>query len=93
MLPSGFEPEAAEELERAQEWYEERVPGLGGEFVRAVKAVVAQAAREPEFYPVVHRDIRRGTVRRFPYGVLYGIREGQRGLRRLPLEPRSGRLA
>ncbi len=52
-----------------------RLPGLGDELVRAVKAVVARASREPEFYPVVHRDIRRGPVRRFPYGVLYGIRD------------------
>ena len=44
MLPAEFEPEAAAELEEAWLWYEEREPGLGDEFARAVKAVVCKGA-------------------------------------------------
>jgi len=36
-----IEPEAEAELEEAFAWYEERVPGLGSEFTRAVRAVFA----------------------------------------------------
>jgi toxin ParE1/3/4 len=31
----------------------------------------------PNQYPVVHRNVRRALVRRFPYGVFYVV-EGQR---------------
>lgn len=74
MLEAEFMPEAAAELSEAHRWYEDRVPGLGDEFVRAVKGVVAQASREPEFFPTVEADARRGLVRRFPYSVIYAVR-------------------
>ena len=42
-----FRPEAQRELLQAQDWYEERSPGLGFEFARAVDSAVARALRMP----------------------------------------------
>jgi len=61
------EPEAEVELEAAFAWYEERAPGLGSEFIRAVRAVFATISRNPEQSARVRQDIRRALVRRFPY--------------------------
>jgi len=66
-----FRPEAAVELAAAYDWYEARVEGLGNEFVRAVDACLASIERGPHVYPIVHKEIRRALLRRFPYGIFY----------------------
>lgn len=48
-------------------WYEQRAPGLGAEFLRAVDVTLAEVARMPERFPVVYRESRRALLRRFPY--------------------------
>ncbi len=65
------EPEAEAELEEAFAWYEERAPGLGNEFMRAIRASFATIHRAPEQFMRVRHDIRRALVRRFPYAVYY----------------------
>ena len=72
-----FKPEAELEMEEARSWYEEREPGLGGDFVRCVDACVALARRFPEAYPVAYRAVRMGVVRRFPYLVFYTVEPKQ----------------
>ena len=52
-------------------WYEQRSPGLGAEFLRAVDVILAEIPRMPERYPLVHREARRALLRRFPYGVYF----------------------
>jgi plasmid stabilization system protein ParE len=69
-----FRPEAAADVAEAWSWYEARERGLGDEFVRCLDAVLGRAARNAEEYPVVHRDVRRGVIRRFPYAVFYAER-------------------
>ena len=65
--------EAAADLEEAAEWYETRRAGLGGEFLRTVRALLAGIARTPHEYPVAHGEARRARVRRFPYVVFYVV--------------------
>lgn len=72
MRPRFFvEPEAEAELNEAFQWYESRVAGLGGEFMRAVRAVFAMIDRNPEQFGRVQGEIRRVLVRRFPYAIYY----------------------
>jgi plasmid stabilization system protein ParE len=52
-------------------WYEQRSPGLGAEFLRAVDVTLAEVARLPERFPAVHREARRALLRRFPYAVFF----------------------
>jgi plasmid stabilization system protein ParE len=65
---------AEAQLSEAHRWYEERAPGLGGEFLRAFDAACAQIERQPMAYPVVFLDYRRKLLRKFPFGVFY-VRE------------------
>jgi plasmid stabilization system protein ParE len=66
-------PAAAADIEDAHEWYQARRPGLGDEFLQSVTNTLGTILRQPERYPVVHRDLRRALLRRFPYGIFYKI--------------------
>ena len=63
------------DIEEAFEWYEEHNPGLGFEFIRAVDICLASIGRYPLAYPLVHREVRRALIRRFPYGIFYLVEE------------------
>jgi len=52
-------------------WYEGRAPGLGAEFLRAVDVALAEIARMPERFPVVHPACRCVLLRRFPSGIYF----------------------
>ena len=52
-------------------WYEQRSPGLGTEFLRAVDVTFAEIVRTPERFPLVHRETRRALLRRFPYSISF----------------------
>jgi len=62
-----FTPEARLDLLDAQAWYDDRVPGLGTEFVRAVDFAASGITRFPAAFPVVRGKIRKAVLRRFPY--------------------------
>ena len=64
-------PEAETEMAEAYDWYEARSSGLGADFLLSVDAVLQAAARNPGQFPVVHRSIRRGLTKRFPYQVFF----------------------
>jgi len=68
-----FRPEAEDELIDAIDWYEVRSPGLGSELLRCFDACLERVIRQPESYPVLHRETRMALVRRFPYLILYRI--------------------
>ena len=64
-------PEAEAEMIDAFDWYEERVSGLGSEFLLAVDAAFRDMLHNPCQYPFVHKKIRRVLLRRFPYEVFF----------------------
>ena len=71
--------EAEADLYEAYQWYEDRLQGLGSEFLRCVDALMTSIEGNPERYQVVYRGVvRRALTRRFPYGV-YFI-EGERSV-------------
>ncbi len=70
-----FRPEVPTELDEAALWYEQRRSGLGDEFLQAVEATRKSVEQNPQLYPVIHRNIRRALLKRFPYGIYYVIRK------------------
>ena len=48
-------------------------PGLGFEFLRAVRVALAGIERAPEQYPLALDDIRKALLPRFPYVVYFVI--------------------
>ena len=70
-----FKSVAPRELDiaEAQVWYETQQTGRGAAFHSEISQVIDRLAASPLIYQVVHRDIRRAIVRRFPYLVWYRV--------------------
>lgn len=62
-------PEAESDIADAYNWYRVQAEGLSGEFLRAVDACLSSIEREPLAYAIVHKQVRRALLRRFPYSI------------------------
>ena len=88
-----FRPEAEADVADAFAWYEEQSRGLGSHFLLCMEAALSQIKRHPDASPVVHRQIRRALLRRFPYGVfLSSRRHANRGTRGFSRQAQPGPL-
>ena len=68
--------DAAEvDLRDAYEYYEECRQGLGQDFVLCVEDSFNKILRNPQHYPVLHKNIHRTLVKRFPFGIFYVVKE------------------
>jgi len=96
-----FHPLATAEVVEAQLWYEDRVDGLGGRFLDAVRAATDRAARWPDAGTPTRRADSDDPIERkvalagFPYVVVYRVaRSHLEDSRNLELpRPRSSGLA
>lgn len=68
-------PEAEADLADAVRWYDLQRPGLGAEFQLCVEEKLERIRRTPEMHAMVYRELRRASVRRFPYAILYRVVE------------------
>lgn len=75
-----FTSEAEDELAEAVLWYQNRRKGLGTEFLKEAERVFQTIEENPRQYQVVHLDIRRANLRRFPYSVYYVIHQDTVGI-------------
>ncbi len=64
---------AQTELDQAFEWYETQQKDLGVQFLNEFDAAIRRIITYPESYILIEKDVRRCLVKRFPYGILYGI--------------------
>ena len=70
-------PQAEEELYEAARWYEEQLPGLGGDLMTEVEHWLDAIPETPLAWPLwpgvarVDPPIRRALLRRFPFAVSY----------------------
>jgi plasmid stabilization system protein ParE len=65
------------EINEAYHWYEKRREGLGNDILLCIEKKLEQISRKPELYPLVHKNVRRALINRFPYGIFY-INEAKR---------------
>lgn len=63
---------ARAELINAQDWYENEATGLGDISVPPLMGSRTHE-RQPRQFPVVHKNIRRALLRRFPYALMFVI--------------------
>jgi toxin ParE1/3/4 len=75
--PVHFSDPAAAELAAAVQWYEQRRVGLGAELFDAVTATITLIQSHPEVGALRRGRLatRQFNVHRFPYKVVYRIRE------------------
>lgn len=66
-----FRKAALIEVDESYRWYENQRRGLGEEFMLCLEETIEKISRNPDLYPIVHKNVRRAIVRRFPYGIYY----------------------
>ena len=68
--------EAESDISEYFNYYEERRPGLGHDFLGCVEEGILKIETNPLGYRKVYKELRRIAIRRFPYRIFYFI-EGQ----------------
>ena len=72
-----FHEAAVVELNEAADFYDLECPGLGLTFLQEIQTALATIAQFPEAAPLLHGRVRRKVLLRFPYTVIYSLRDGQ----------------
>ena len=72
-----FHPEAESELNEAVDYYDGCQEGLGLEFAREVYATIQNIRQFPHAWTALSRNTRRCLLKRFPYGVIYQVKNNE----------------
>ncbi len=66
--------DALSDIAEAATWYEEREPGLGGEFVRAIREAISNLPANPLAHRLRNRrNVRWSLPSQFPYRIVYRL--------------------
>ncbi len=68
-----FHPEALQEYTNTSKYYLKISSKLAKSFIDEIEKSIEQIINMPESCPVVHEDIRRFFLHRFPFGIYYSI--------------------
>lgn len=68
-----FRPEVLSDMREASDWYDEKAPGLGEEFLQECDRSFHRLAERPQQGSALPKEIRAVRLHRFPYVVYYRI--------------------
>lgn len=71
------QPRARLEIIEATGWYFERGANVAGNFMQALDATLGRIHDNPLQYQIVHSELRRAGVHRFPYALIYTASSGE----------------
>lgn len=71
MIPVVFHPKASVEVIEAILYYESQSPGLGRSLLSEIERAVEQVVTNPNGYQKIGRRVRRKSLWRFPYHMIY----------------------
>jgi toxin ParE1/3/4 len=75
MVALRLSPGATAEFDEAADWYLTEDPDLMAQFVEAINRSLARIVASPFSFPVVAgTQVRRATVKRFSYIILFSVR-------------------
>ncbi|MEW5766627.1 MAG: type II toxin-antitoxin system RelE/ParE family toxin [bacterium] len=69
--PVEYHSQAKAEIQEAIKWYDDKVEGLGLEFLFEVRYAESKIIQAPEMWPTYEGETRRYLLKRFPFGVIY----------------------
>jgi plasmid stabilization system protein ParE len=72
-----FRVPARLEIAEASDWYDAQARGLGGDFLRDIEMAFGRLRENPYQYQIVRGDLRRVTLKKFPYSVIYSVSDGE----------------
>lgn len=64
---------AAEDIVEIARWYDYKLPGLGNKFEADLENTILKLSDHPAAFAIIHEEIRRIKLKRFPYLVFYQI--------------------
>ncbi|MEO8761231.1 MAG: type II toxin-antitoxin system RelE/ParE family toxin [Bacteroidia bacterium] len=70
--------EAEKHLAKYYLYYEERLLGLGDEFISSVEKCIHYIQKNPVSNEVKYKNFRMAMIDRFPYGVFYLVNQKQK---------------
>lgn len=68
-----FHPEALQEYKNTAKYYLKISSKLAKAFINEIEKSIDQIINIPETSPIIHEDIRRFFLHRFPFGIYYSI--------------------
>jgi len=69
-----FYPDAFDEHYDSIAFYQQRLPGLGEDYLADFDTLMARICHSPNLYPIIAgSDIHRAGLKRFPYHVIYRV--------------------
>lgn len=68
-------PFAEEDLDAIHEWYQQCDENVFKRFDKAISEKLTSILSNPHQNPIIHRDIRRAVMKKFPYSIFYQIIE------------------
>jgi plasmid stabilization system protein ParE len=66
-------PAAEADIAEAVEWYEDQEPGLGARPLDEVNGLNDRIVANPLRFPAVYRGVRKASLRRFPYLLIFRL--------------------
>jgi plasmid stabilization system protein ParE len=75
MTRVSFHRLAERELNDAAVYYERESPGLGVRFLDEIQRYIGAIVKSPSAGAKVRREVRRRILRKFPYGILYSVKD------------------
>ena len=70
-----FDPEAIKETRSARAWYQERSLSAEMAFLAELRHAILKARETPQRWPKFTHDTRRVVLRRFPFSLVYRVKE------------------
>lgn len=68
-------PAAERELIASAAYYESKLPGLGTDFLSEFRQALSLFDKNPEIGVVIELPYRRAVLNRFPFSILYRLKE------------------
>jgi plasmid stabilization system protein ParE len=68
---------AEAEINDAADFYDRVSPGLGAVFINEIRRAVQHIDMFPEAAPILRGRIRKRTLLRFPYSLIYSVRPAE----------------
>lgn len=72
-----YHPKAADEYKEAIDYYEDCQAGLGKQLTQEIDASIKLILAFPTAWTLLEGEIRRILIRRFPFGLLYILRNDE----------------
>jgi len=68
---------AKQEMDESYAYYEQQMAGLGHDFLAEILATLKRIKQNPEAWHSFSDRTRRCLVNRFPFGIIYQLRENE----------------